>query len=60
MDSAEWILAIAGYTLFWLSLGAFFGVRLGQRRLIKRIRSMPPSPPIAADLGNTVARNPQR
>jgi hypothetical protein len=35
----------------------FFGVRLGERRLMNRIRNAPQSTPIAAHLGNTVARS---
>ena len=48
------------FALFWLALGTFLGIRLGERRLMKRIRQAPPASPIAAYLGNTVARVPQR
>lgn len=45
------------FAIFWLALGVFFGVRLGERRLMNRIRNAPPSTPISAYLGNTVARS---
>jgi hypothetical protein len=50
-------MAPVAFAFFWLALGVFFGVRLGERRLINRIRNAPPSTPIAAYLGNTVARS---
>ena len=45
------------FALFWLALGVLLGIRLGERRLIKRIRNAPPPTPTAAHLGNTVARS---
>lgn len=52
-----YVAAPVAFALFWLALGMFFGVRLGERRLMTRIRNVPPSTPIAAYLGNTVARS---
>jgi len=52
--------APVGFALFWLALGMFLGVRVGERRLMTRIRNAPPATPTPAHLGNTVARAPQR
>jgi hypothetical protein len=60
MNVALGVACTIAFALFWLGLGIFFGVRFGERRLIRRIRNAPPSPPTAAHLGNTVARRPQR
>jgi hypothetical protein len=60
MGGALGVAATIGFALFWLGLGSFFGVRFGERRLLKRIRNAPPPTPTAAHLGNTVARRPQR
>jgi hypothetical protein len=60
MSSAAAVAAVLAFALFWLALGTFLGVRLGERRLMNRIRNAPPSPPTPAHLGNTVARAPQR
>jgi len=57
METALYVAAPLVFALFWLALGVFLGVRLGERRLMKRIRNAPPPPPIAAHLGNTVARS---
>ena len=57
MVSALYVAAPIGFALFWLALGVFLGVRLGERRLMNRIRNAPPSTPIPAYLGNTVARS---
>lgn len=57
METVVYVAAPLGFALFWLALGVFFGVRLGERRLMNRIRNAPPSTPIAAHLGNTVARS---
>jgi hypothetical protein len=52
--------APVAFAVFWLALGVFLGIRLGERRLMARIRNAPPSTPTPAHLGNTVARAPQR
>lgn len=57
MQTVMYVAAPVVFALFWLALGMFFGVRLGERRLMNRIRNAPPSTPIAAYLGNTVARS---
>ena len=57
METALYVSAPIVFALFWLGLGTFLGIRLGERRLIKRIREAPPSTPISAHLGNTVARS---
>lgn len=57
MQTVMYVAAPVVFALFWLALGVFFGVRLGERRLMNRIRNAPPSTPIAAYLGNTVARS---
>lgn len=57
METVLYLAAPVVFALFWLALGVFLGVRLGERRLMKRIRNAPPSTPIAAHLGNTVARS---
>lgn len=57
MQTALYVAAPLAFALFWLALGTFLGVRLGERRLMKRIREAPPSTPVAAHLGNTVARS---
>jgi hypothetical protein len=54
------VAAPIAFALFWLALGTFLGIRLGERRLMKRIREAPPTTPIPAHLGHTVARTPQR
>lgn len=54
------VAAPIAFALFWLALGTFLGVRLGERRLMKRIREAPPTTPIPVHLGNTVARTAQR
>lgn len=59
MEDALYVLAPIAFALFWLGLGIFFGVRLGERRLLARIRDLP-STPAPVHLGNTVARTPQR
>ena len=58
METVVYVAAPVAFALFWLALGVFFGVRLGERRLMNRIRNAPPSTPIAAYMGNTVARLP--
>jgi hypothetical protein len=60
MGTALAVSATFAFALFWLALGTFLGVRLGERRLMNRIRNVPPAPPTPAHLGNTVARTPQR
>ena len=60
MGTVLLVAAPIAFALFWLGLGTFLGIRLGERRLMKRIREMPPATPIGAYLGNTVARVPQR
>ena len=57
METVLLIVAPVVFALFWLALGVFLGVRLGERRLLNRIRNAPPATPIAAYLGNTVARS---
>ena len=57
MQTALSVLAVLAFATFWLVLGTFLGVRLGERRLMKRIRETPPSPSASAYLGNTVARS---
>jgi uncharacterized protein YneF (UPF0154 family) len=57
MQTTLYVLAPVGFALFWLALGTFLGVRLGERRLMKRIREAPPVTPVRAHLGNTVARS---
>ena len=57
MISVLYFAAPVVFALFWLGLGVFLGVRLGERRLMNRIRNAPPSTPMAAYLGNTVARS---
>jgi hypothetical protein len=57
MKSVIYVGAPVLFALFWLALGVFFGVRLGERRLMNRIRNAPPSTPMTAHLGNTVARS---
>jgi hypothetical protein len=57
MQTVVYVAAPLGFALFWLALGIFLGVRLGERRLMNRIRNAPPTTPIAAHLGNTVARS---
>lgn len=57
METVVYVAAPVAFALFWLALGVFFGVRLGERRLMNRVRNAPPSTPIAAYLGNTVARS---
>ena len=54
------VAAPIAFALFWLGLGTFLGIRLGERRLMKRIREAPPPTAIPTPLGNTVARTPQR
>jgi hypothetical protein len=60
MPTVLLVAAPIAFALFWLALGTFLGVRLGERRLMKRIREAPPTTPIRTHLGNTVARTPQR
>jgi uncharacterized protein YneF (UPF0154 family) len=57
MQTTLYLLAPLGFALFWLALGTFLGVRIGERRLMKRIREAPPATPVHAHLGNTVARS---
>jgi hypothetical protein len=57
MEMVVFVAAPVAFALFWLALGVFFGVRLGERRLMNRIRNAPPATPIPAHLGNTVARS---
>lgn len=57
METAVYVAAPIAFAIFWLALGVFLGIRLGERRLMTRIRNAPPSTPIAAYLGNTVARS---
>ena len=57
MISVLYVAAPVVFALFWLALGVFLGIRLGERRLMKRIRNAPPASPIPAYLGNTVARS---
>lgn len=57
METALYVAAPIVFALFWLALGVFLGIRLGERRLMNRIRNAPPSTPITAHLGNTVARS---
>jgi uncharacterized protein YneF (UPF0154 family) len=57
MQTTLYVLAPVGFAVFWLALGTFLGVRIGERRLMKRIREAPPATPIRAHLGNTVARS---
>lgn len=57
MQTALYVAAPILFALFWLGLGTFLGIRLGERRLMKRIREAPPSTPMRAHLGNTVARS---
>ena len=54
------VAAPIAFALFWLALGTFLGSRLGERRLMKRIRGAPPPTAIPTPLGNTEARTPQR
>jgi len=57
MQTILYVSAPMVFALFWLALGTFLGIRLGERRLMKRIREAPPATPISAYLGNTVARS---
>jgi hypothetical protein len=57
METVVFVAAPVAFALFWLALGVFLGVRLGERRLMNRIRNAPPSTPISAYMGNTVARS---
>jgi uncharacterized protein YneF (UPF0154 family) len=57
MQTALYVMAPMAFALFWLALGTFLGIRLGERRLMKRIRDAPPAAPMPAHLGNTVARS---
>jgi hypothetical protein len=57
MVTVVYVAAPIVFALFWLALGVFLGVRLGERRLMNRIRNAPRSTPIAAYMGNTVARS---
>jgi hypothetical protein len=57
MQTALYLLAPLAFAGFWLALGTFFGIRIGERRLMKRIREAPPSTPTPAHMGNTVARS---
>ena len=57
MQTALYVMAPVVFALFWLALGTFLGIRLGERRLMKRIREAPPPTPTRAHLGNTVARS---
>jgi hypothetical protein len=50
------VVSVFAFALLWLALGVFLGVRLGERRLLRRMRDLP-STPIPAHLGNTVARS---
>ena len=56
MLGATAVVLVFAFALFWLGLGMFLGVRLGERRLLQRIRDLP-STPVPAHLGNTVARS---
>jgi hypothetical protein len=56
MLGAAAVVAVFLFALFWLALGVFLGVRLGERRLLRRMRDLP-STPVPAHLGNTVARS---
>lgn len=57
MQTALYVMAPVAFALVWLALGTFLGIRLGERRLMKRIREAPPAAPMRAHLGNTVARS---
>jgi hypothetical protein len=56
MLGATAVVAVFAFALLWLALGVFLGVRLGERRLLQRMRDLP-STPVPAHLGNTVARS---
>lgn len=57
MQTVLYVMEPVALALFWLALGTFLGIRLGERRLMKRIRNAPPAASPPAYLGNTVARS---